>query len=230
MTDISQSATCSKCPFSYENNIFTEEDIILINSNKVELNYRQGDIIIKQGAFASQIYLLKTGLVKIFIEAKKNQNVLLKILPKRSLIALPLLGDLKSYSFSAVALCDTVICQVRIDSLLEIMSRNVKVSNYFINWFSIDHLFLYDKIAVMATRNNHGKLASVLRYLSGEKFKDTNVFEFITRKDLAEMAAISIESTNKILQEMKNDLLIKIDNKKIEILKPDLIAFLSEVG
>ncbi|MBN1597036.1 MAG: winged helix-turn-helix domain-containing protein [Bacteroidales bacterium] len=83
---------------------------------------------------------------------------------------------------------------------------------------------------ILSTRNNHGKFVSTLLYLSDSKFDGTDFLESILRKDLADLASISLESTNKILLQLKHEKIIEIKNKNIRILKSELIKRLSSAG
>lgn len=62
-----------------------------------------------------------------------------------------------------------------------------------------------------------GKLASGLLYLSQEDFLKEDVFEFLTRQELADFASISTESAIKFLKEFEKEDIILLDGKKIEI-------------
>ena len=172
---------------------------------------------------------LKKGLVKIILEGKNDKNTILKIVDKGNFIALAVLGGQNKYPLTVISLTKTRICQIKRECILEIMNRNGKANQYIIDWFSNDHLFLYSRLSVLSTRNNHGKLASSLIYLKS-KVNDNQIFSYITRKDLAELSSISIESTNRILLELKNDKIIQYDQGYIRILKPELLQRLSEVG
>jgi CRP-like cAMP-binding protein len=52
----------------------------------------------------------------------------------------------------------------------------------------------------------------------------------LTRKDLAELASISKESTNKILKELQHDGIINISDGTIKITEPGLLQRLSLIG
>ena len=56
-----------------------------------------------------------------------------------------------------------------------------------------------------------GKLASALLYLTSEKFKNDNVFQYLTRQDIADFASITVESTVKFLKEFEKEGLTQLD-------------------
>jgi hypothetical protein len=64
----------------------------------------------------------------------------------------------------------------------------------------------------------------------GRNYEETNVFDYITRKDIAEMSGMSSESAIRLLTEFKNDGLIITDGKRLEINNLELLNRLSEVG
>ena len=229
MIDTEKELLCKDCVFSFMKNVFSDDDFCSIEQNRGEMTFSKDNIILKQGSFVSQILYLKTGLVKVVLEGKNDRNTILKIVEGKNFIALPVLGNPEMYPFSVVALTDCAICVIRKETMQDIVKQNEKVNSFLLNYYSTEYLYLYNRISVLSTRNNHGKLSSALWYLTQGIFK-TNVLEYLSRKDLSELASISLESTNKILMELKNDKLISIENNCITILEPKLIKKLSTVG
>ena len=209
--------------------IFSKKDTELVNVNKSNLNYTAGETIIKQGGLISNIISLRKGLIKVVSEGKNNRNTLLKIIDEKSLIAFSGLSELTNYPFSLVALTPVNICQIRKETLNDISTRDVRINKLIINKLVNDNLFYGQRISILNTRNNCGKLASALLFLF-EIFSDKQIFEYVSRKDLAELACISIESLNKILMQLKNDKIIYMDSKSLNILQPELINRLSLIG
>ena len=62
-----------------------------------------------------------------------------------------------------------------------------------------------------------GKLASALLYLTSEEFKDENIFQYLTRQDIADFASITVESAVKFLKEFEKEGLISQNGKQILI-------------
>lgn len=230
MKSLTEETERYRCPFKQLKNIFNDEDLSKIGVNKTEINYQSGDIIIKQGSYVSQILFLKSGFVKIVIEGINKRNTILKLIGAGNFIALPVLGNPTVYPYSVVGVTDSKVCNIRKETIVEICQSNIAFNNYLLNWFSSDYTFLYHRISILSTRNNHGKLASALLYLTQKNFKDKNILEKISRKDLAELASISVESVNKILMELKYDKIIRIEDKTIRIIAPEVIEKLSTVG
>jgi len=225
-----EEAMCEKCTHKCLLKYIRDEDLPILDNGKAELEYQPNDIIIKQGSHVAQILYVKEGLVKTVIEEKNKRSTILKFVPPGNFIALPVLGKQKKYPISVISMTKSVLCLISKEEVLQLMSNNPKLSDELIDWYSVDYKFLYSKISNLSTRNSHGKLATALLYLADEQFKNTNVFELISRKDLADLASISLESTNKILQELKNERIIEIENRNIQVVRPKLLQTLSMIG
>lgn len=223
-------AECSKCTHGCLLSYIREEDIPSLNEGKAELEYQANDIIIKQGSHVSQILFVKKGLVKTVIEEKNKRNTILKFVTPGNFIALPVLGKQKKYPISVISLSDSVLCLISKEEVLQLISKNPNLSDILIDWYSLDYMYLYSKISNLSTRNSHGKIATALVYLSSKEFEGSNVFDLVSRKDIADLASVSLESANKILQELKSERIIEIENRSIKVIKPKLLETLSKIG
>jgi CRP/FNR family transcriptional regulator len=229
MKGLSHQNTCEKCAFNCLKDILSAEDMLLIENNKSEMSLSTGETIIRQGTFVSQICYLKSGIVKKVLEGKNDRNTIVKLVDDKNFIAFPVLGNAGQYPFSVIAVKHCEVCFIKKDILYSIFKKNENAHAFILDWFANDYVYLYNKIATISTRNSHGKLATVLLYLSNGNFT-SDVLNAISRKELAELASTSKESTNKILQQLNHDGLIEINNDKIIIKRRDLLAHLSTVG
>ncbi len=66
-------------------------------------------------------------------------------------------------------------------------------------------------------------MADILLYLLNRIYKKQSSDLELLQKELAELAAMSIESTTRIFTKFKNEGLISMDGKYIEILQPNKI-------
>ena len=70
----------------------TDEEMLLLEENKLEVTYKKGEIICKQGAFASHIIYMCHGFAKVYIE-NGNDILTLKVVPDGNFIGLSSLSD-----------------------------------------------------------------------------------------------------------------------------------------
>lgn len=221
--------SCHDCMHTSMGNIFSGNDFSLLECNKTEMYFSPNEVIIKQGLYVSQVLFLTHGMVKVVLEGANNKHTILQFVEENNFIALPVIGNPDKYPFSIVAMTDCRLCVIKKEAMVNIMDQNIKANKYLLNHYHTDYIFLYNKITTLSTRNNIGKLTSALLYIQSNGFK-RSIFDLISRKELAQLASISIESTNKILAELKKDNTIDIQNNKIIILKPEVIEKLSTVG
>ncbi len=76
--------------FVYELSCFdllTEEERELVNTQSVLVNYKKGEMVCKQGSFASHIMYLEKGLVKVYLEGNPK-DLILTITPQKNLMGL----------------------------------------------------------------------------------------------------------------------------------------------
>jgi CRP-like cAMP-binding protein len=76
----------------------------------------------------------------------------------------------------------------------------------------------------------NGRLAETLLYIDGIKQDKVEIFQHLSRKDLADFAGISTESTVKILKSFEKDGLIELHEKDIKIIKYDTLDEISRRG
>jgi CRP/FNR family transcriptional regulator len=76
----------------------------------------------------------------------------------------------------------------------------------------------------------NGRLADALLYLDNLKSENSEIFQLLSRKDIAEFAGISTESTVKLLKAFERDGLIKLNEKNINIVNHDTLMEISKRG
>jgi len=89
---------------------------------------------------------------------------------------------------------------------------------------------MYTKCSNLGLKQLNGKLANSLLYLAQDKFKSDDIYSHLTRKDLAELSGMAVESVVRILSEFSDDKIIKLNGKKIEILDIEMLRKISRTG
>jgi len=76
----------------------------------------------------------------------------------------------------------------------------------------------------------NGRMADTLLYLDDLKKEKTEIFQLLSRKDIADFAGISTESAVKVLKTFEKDGLIKLNEKDIEVIKHNELLEISKKG
>ncbi|HOP12670.1 MAG TPA: helix-turn-helix domain-containing protein, partial [Lentimicrobium sp.] len=75
---------------------------------------------------------------------------------------------------------------------------------------------LYNSIRDLMYKQMNGRLAGALLYLWNEQV-GTEVFPYLSRKDIADFAGLSTESTVKLLKTFEKEGLISLEDKNIRL-------------
>ena len=73
-----------------------------------------------------------------------------------------------------------------------------------------------------------GLLAEAIIYINQDEYRE--ICSIITRKNLAELAGISVESTIRILSEFKKEKIIDFEGKVIKIINKETLINISKNG
>ena len=76
----------------------------------------------------------------------------------------------------------------------------------------------------------NGRIADTLLYLNGLKAENPEIFQLLSRKDLADFAGISTESCVKLLKNFEKDGLIELNEKDIVIVNQKGLLEISKKG
>ncbi|BAX78424.1 Crp/Fnr family transcriptional regulator [Labilibaculum antarcticum] len=205
-------------------------ELEFINQMKIQIQYRKGEILCKQGAFASYVLYIPNGLVKLYLENTNNKFTNIKILKSMNFIGLASIYGENIYNYSVVALKETDVCLIDKDAIRKLLESNSDFASELIKQYCVREKYFLNFIKSISYKQIPGRLADTLLNLCSEEFKDENIFNYITRKDIADFACISKESTIKLLSEFKKEGIISSNGKIIEILKPDKLKEISRFG
>lgn len=208
----------------------TDEEKVLVEENQVTVVYKKGEIIAKQGAFISHVILVSSGLAKVHYE-DNNESLILRIAAPGSLIGLTSLGQHNHvFQYTASAYIETEAKLIDIHLFRRLIEQNALFATAVIDILSETAMQKNERFFCLTHRQSFGKLADLLLCLAGNIFKDT-VFELpITRKDLAELAGMSTESVIRTLKKFQDDGLIKNTGKRFEIIDPEGLFKICQLG
>ncbi len=210
--------------------ILTNEEISELKSCGKTINFNKKDVIFRQGTLTSHVMYLETGLIKLFKDGKNNKSFILKIATPGYFIGLvSIFGD-DTFQYTATAIEDSSVFFIDINTFNSILEKNGKYSVYLLKEVCKDNLNIVDRITSQYQKQLPGKIADIILYFS-EKIYHSNTFEFpLTRNELAELAGTTKESFIRTLTEFKNDKIIVLDGKLLEIKSLEIVKTLSRIG
>ncbi len=210
--------------------MLNNEEIELVRASKTQVLFRKGENLTKQGAFASYVLFILTGFVKQYVEGNGKHNHNLRIIKPGEFVGLSSVFGKNTFNYSTVALVDTQVFLIEKEVLVNVSQQNGQFAFSIIRRYSEQNTNLFDTIRNLVYKQMNGRIADALLYLSPENFDGEDISALLSRKEIAEFAGLSTESTVKILKSLEKDGLIRLDEKRIEILDQNRLAEISKNG
>jgi len=210
--------------------LLTEDEKKLVDDNMVEVHYKKGEIICKQGSFASKIIYLSEGLVKVYLEGRPK-NLVLTITPKDNMVGLPSIFEgNNTFLYSVSPYVDSWARLIDINVFKQLLKQNAAFASKIIDILNENTAQVYGRFFCLARKQLHGRMADILMCLSERIFKSLEYELPLSRKDLAELTGMSTESVIRLVKEFKDDNIIEVSGKNISILDPERLRKISSVG
>lgn len=210
--------------------LLTEDEKLLIDVNSVSISFKKGETVCKRGAFASHIYFLEEGLVKVYLE-EKNKNLILTLSTKNNLLGLSSIFDGNNkLPYSVSTYTDSRVRMIDIQIFRQLLKQNSEFSYRIINLLNEKTSQIYGRFFSLTQKQLHGRLADILLCLSNRIFKSTSFELPLSRADLGDLTGMSTESVIRMMKEFKDDGLIDMNCKRIELLDLSRLERISEFG
>jgi CRP-like cAMP-binding protein len=230
-SDIKGISQCSV--FDYDQSwyeLLTEEEKLLIDTHSVSISFKKGETVCKRGSFASHIYFVEEGLVKIFIEEKKK-NLIIALSKNSNLLGLSsILDGNDKLPYSIATYTDSKIRIIDIQVFRQLLKQNPGFSYHIINLLNESTAQIYGRFFSLTQKQLHGRLADILLCLSNRIFKSKSFDLPLSRADLGDLTGMSTESVIRMMKEFKDDGLIDMNCKQIELLDIGRLERISEFG
>lgn len=210
--------------------MLSAEEIELVRASKTQVLFRKGDNLTKQGAFASYILFVVSGLAKQYIEGDSTKNYNLRIIKPGEFVGLSAVFTKNTFHYSSIALTDCQVFLVEKDAIAMVVKQNGMFGFNIIKRYCEQNADLFDTVRSILYKQMNGRMADTLLYINGLKTENTEIFQLLSRKDMADFAGISTESAVKLLKSFEKDGLIILKEKDIEILNIEALVELGKRG
>ncbi|MFH0755930.1 MAG: Crp/Fnr family transcriptional regulator [Bacteroidota bacterium] len=223
--------TCEKCELKelfFEN--LEGEQLDFMCSGKIEKEYKQGEIIIKEGVPIMDFSYLKSGLVKLFRSDQNGKEQIITIAKPMDYVSLLSVFSIDRYNYSVTALEDSVTCNLKMEDLKNMVQQNSTLALGLLSRMSqvADRII----IEMLEIRKKHlrGRVAHILIYFS-ENVYFSNEFDLpLTRKEMAEYVGMTTENVIRTLSEFRKDGILKIYGKTILIVQMEPLKSIADFG
>jgi CRP-like cAMP-binding protein len=206
------------------------EEAELVRSSKTQVLFRKDDNLTKQGAFASYVLFIIDGFAKQYLEGDGIKNYNLRIIKPGEFVGLSAVFSENTFNYSSVALTDCHVFLVEKQAISQVVKQNGMFGFNIIKRYCEQNTNLVNTVRNLMYKQMNGRMADALLYLDGLKTEKAEIFQLLSRKDLADFAGVSTESAVKLLKSFEKDGLIKLNEKDILVIKHGELIEISRRG
>jgi CRP/FNR family transcriptional regulator len=206
------------------------EEAEAVRSSKTQVLFRKDDNLTKQGAFASYVLFIIDGYAKQYLEGDGIKNYNLRIIRPGEFVGLSTVFSENTFNYSSVAITDCHVFLVEKQAISGIAKQNGMFGYNIIKRYCEQNTNLINTVRNLMYKQMNGRMADALLYIDSLKKEKAEIFQLLSRKDLADFAGISTESAVKLLKTFEKDGLIKLNEKDIRIIKRNELLEISRKG
>lgn len=226
-----QGSSCTFCEFkSVAAKSLDEEELQFMNRNCAEVLMQSGDQIFKEGTLSSHIAYIKHGLAKVHAAGPSGKEQILKLASSGAYIGIQTILAAKVHLFSATCLKESHICYIDNTFFRSLILKNSLFASGLITYLCRDELDYFKRFLALSQKQVNGRLADALIYFSEMNEGAAEYHLPLDRSELASFTGTTRESVTRAFGEMVKSDVIKLTGRKLEILKPQVLAEISQKG
>lgn len=210
--------------------MLSAEEAELVKASKTQVLFRKGDNLTKQGAFASYALFVINGLAKQYIEGEGGKSFNLRIIKPGEFVGLSAVFTKNTFNYSSVALTDCQVFLVEKETIASVIKQNGQFGFNMIKRYCEQNANMFDTLKTVLYKQMNGRMASTLLYIDLLKNENPEIFQLLSRKDLADFSGISTESAVKLLKSFEKDGLIELQEKDVYLLNYNELEEISKKG
>ena len=186
-----------------------------------ELSLYKKEALFSENQFARNVYFLQKGLVKTYRIDEYGKELITGISRSGSFLGLYSLKENITYPESAFAMETSRLFRLPVSLVLKVFQFNPQLTLQWAQELSEEVIELKNHLLQTAYASVLRKtINTILEFSEKMNFKKKELVK-ISREDLANVAGISKESFIRSLSSLKNNGLINVDGRNIEILDLD---------
>ena len=183
--------------------------------------YRPGDAVYRQGEYGDALYVLVSGVMKLFRPYSGSKEATLRLLTSWDIFGhLAFAGEARQRAY-AEAVTDCRVTKIPKVFVERAVRQEPRVAFKIMTLLELRLVQYEELVKCLLPRETEIRLANLLPILA-QKFGDrrdgvVTIDLRLTHQDLAAMVASTRESVTKVLNEMRNRDLIEVDAGRITL-------------
>jgi CRP-like cAMP-binding protein len=195
------------------------------------LEVKRGTRIYLPGDPSDQVFLLKSGVVKISMVTPDNRDVILALLHSGDIFGELAVVDDAPRDHIAEAFDDCVICAMSRDTIVRVIHETPEIGFQITKLIGLRLRTFKSRIEELLCKSAHARVAHALLELAERHgVPDTDgvlISLRLSQGDLGRLVGLSRETVNAILQEWREQDLLEMDRRTVRLRDPDRLRNLS---
>lgn len=215
---------CEECHHKHDGeSIFcclSKDETEAISLGKRNMVFKRGQVIFSEGNQPHGIFCIHSGKVKIHKMGDEGKEQIVRLAKSSNIIGYRSILNNDSYFASATALEDTEACFISKSAIINLIKSNSNFTLSLIGLLSDDLKKAEAKITHMAQKHVKERIAgAILLLIEAYGFKDDKqtIDSNLTRREIANIAGTTTETSIRILSELFKDGIIELVGKDIVI-------------
>lgn len=216
-------ATCGARKSSLFGN-FCEHEVSELDEHKSCAFYKKNQPLFLEGSFPRGVFCMNQGKVKIFARGDEGKEQIIHIAKEGEIIGFRAMFSGEPYKVSASTLEECNICFIGKEDFLNMIDENPSLRNAIMKELSKE---LGDRaifITNLAQKSVRERLAFALLIL-GDIYGKEQIN--LTREDMANFVGTATETLIRLLKDFKDEGMIEIHTRKLEILNREKLIQLA---
>src|SRR3989304_5337095 len=214
-------ATCGKKCLSLLEGLNSAE-LTLLNEKRIEVSYRAGETIYKEGLPSIGLLCLNEGKVKITVNGMQDKELIIELKKPVDFLGFTEFIADRKYQTTAVALEDSSVCIIDKNNFMKVLNGNSKLSQRIMTFFAGELSKAQHKTLSLTQKYLDARLAEALlefNNLYGITVKDELVIHTLLRRDdLAALSGMTPSSVSRTLTAFEKEGVIEVQGRRIKII------------
>lgn len=214
---------CSRCTFARSTplGLLQENELSALEKHTMPQHFMRKAYIFSEGSTLGSVYMIRRGTVKVSIPGRQGKEHIVRMAGSRGLIGYQSILTENISPTTATAMTETDVCAIGKSCFFSLLRSNVQLSRNIMSMLAHEIENSQYRMFSLAYKPVPARIAESLLAMVGNYgfYPDGHTIAGpIYRKDLAEYAGVTIESTIRCLGALKKQGLISLSDKHVTIM------------
>ena len=196
-------------------------------------NYKKNEVIHCEGETPTHLMCLLYGKVKIYKDGVGGRSQIIRMIKPVAYVGYRAYFSGDDYITAAAAFEPSIICQIPLEVITNLISQNNGLAMFFIRQLSKDLGVADERTVNLTQKHIRGRLAESLLFLKenyGLEEDGSTLSIYLSREDLANLSNMTTSNAIRTLSQFAAEKLIAIDGRKIKLIDEEKLKKISKIG